>query len=229
MPRVARVPRRDRVQAIGLTLLAHAFLLMLISVQSRVARDQLAPELQYVSLWSSLLQKSPVRTENAERHAAQDALARNSRRSVRSMGKVLGRVVPEPIQQVDARESASSDVKSQTDWNAAARNAAARVRDDAIPQDSFTAAPQLLRKPCKARVFDAETKELMDERLPPLADPDAVGADPKANCIKEGGTPKCVQKLVVRGRKRGFDVDLFKHRVEGKQPASSVPSPEICD
>jgi hypothetical protein len=229
MPRVSRVATRARVQAIGLTLLAHAFLLMLVSVQRRASRDIPEPELQYVSLWPSGTQEQSVQAANTEQLATPVAPVRIPPREERTAQDRLAPVAPEPIEQAEPVNVDKSAVKSPVDWSAEVANAAGRIAEGVGKQMTFSAAPQALRKPCKARVFDEESKRLMEERLPAPADPDAVGADPKANCIIVGGYPKCVQKLVAKVRRRGFDVDLFKHRVEGRQPASSVPSSESCD
>jgi predicted RNase H-like nuclease len=78
-------------------------------------------------------------------------------------------------------------------------------------------------------VFDKETEILMDERLPHPPDPLPVGPDPQGNCLAVGGRPMCVQKMTGRRRSQERFGDLFGKMQKGKVPASSVPSPHLCD
>jgi len=120
--------------------------------------------------------------------------------------------------------------QSPVDWNAAAANAAKRFAQGNGARETFSPPPQPQRKPCKPRKFDAQTEELMAQRLPPPVDPDPVGADPKANCIVVGGFPKCVRKLTFRPRKRfTLSTDLLAETVAGKPPVPSVPASDQCE
>jgi hypothetical protein len=114
-------------------------------------------------------------------------------------------------------------------WNAAAIDAAKRFAQSEGAPETFSPPPEFQRKPCKPRKFDAQTEDLMAQRLPPPPDPEPVGADPKANCIVVGGYPKCVRKMGIPRRKSLISTDLLAKRVAGEPPAPSVPSAEQCE
>lgn len=229
MSRPTRTRPRARVQAIGLTILAHAAAVMLIWVERRAPQEVYPQGLQYFSIWpEARVEPQPDLAAGAERPREKDKPAESVRRTDMAPLHLL---TPPNLDQPDQKRAidpGNLPLKPQVDWNAAAVSAAARIAEDAS-SNAFSTAPQPLREPCKPRVFDEETKQLMTGRLPIPSDPDAVGPDPKANCIIVGGLPKCVQKFtakVGRGKPAG---DLFKDRLAGKQPPSSVPSPDVCD
>jgi hypothetical protein len=215
MRRTFKAPPRARVQAVGLTFVAHAAALLLILGERRIPPRSNVPDLQYVSVWlDSRTAPQNVPVASAERFPPQAPIAP---------------AVEEQLQPQDLVDPGDVPVKQRVDWNAQAASAAARFAQNAGEKDDFSPAPQPLREPCRPRSFDEETKRQMAERLPEPSDPDAVGPDPKANCIIVGGFPKCVQKITAKVGRRSAAGDLFKDRLAGKQPVSSVPSPDTCD
>jgi hypothetical protein len=230
MRRISRTTPRGRILAIVLTLLAHGSAVLLIWGERRVQKEKPIAELQYVSLWPQVrVPRQSLPERELGRRRGQEPAVRDPSRSERTPPDVVTPVlVTEPLR-ADVIPAESSNSRAPVDWNAAAKDAAARIAGIASDQRSFSTAPQALRKPCKARVFDEDTKRLMDERLPPPADPDLLGADPKANCIVVGGYPKCVQKFKPKVRKRMVVGDFDKDTRAGKMSAPSVPSIEVCE
>jgi hypothetical protein len=208
------------LQAIGLTILAHAAAVTLLWVERRAPQEMHSPGLQYLSIWPE------ARVEPQPDLAAP---ADSVRRRVLAPQRLLTPPEVEQLEQKGITYTGELPAEPRVDWNAAAMNAAARVAEGASKKGSFSKAPQPLREPCKPREFDEETKRMMTERLPAPSDPDAVGPDPKANCIIVGGFPKCVQKFTAKVGRRKAAGDLFKDRLAGKQSPSSVPSPDTCD
>jgi hypothetical protein len=116
------------------------------------------------------------------------------------------------------------------DWTAAASGAAARIAQAGDEQKDFSPAPVVQLKSCKPRVFDEDTKQLMEERLPEPEDPDLVGENPTANCIMVGGFPKCVQKITgKKKRPRELFEEFVKDRRASTMAGTSAPSPETCE
>lgn len=229
MRRTFKAPPRARVQAVGLTFVAHAAALLLIFGERRVPPRSNVPDLQYVSVWlDSRTAPQNVNVVSAERSSEKNKPAPSTELTGPRQASIVP-AVEEQLQQQDLIDPGDLPVKQRVDWNAAAANAAARFAQNAGEKDAFSSAPQSLRAPCKPRSFDEETKRQMAERLPEPPDPDAVGPDPKANCIVVGGFPKCVQKITAKVGRRSAAGDLLKDRLAGKQPVSSVPSPDICD
>jgi hypothetical protein len=215
---------RVRARAIGLTVLAHAVVLLLLVWLERRAPQRDAPELQYVSIWPDVRSEPPP----APARMKATPVPRTSRPQTMPVTPAS----PALRQQEDRTDPAGQSAQSAIDWNAAVADAAARFAGSGGP--TFSPAPQVMRKPCKSRKFAAETERLMEERLPRPVDPDSVGPNLTANCIVVGGFPKCVQKLGAGiagtgGGRRASAGDLFKDRLAGKQPASSVPAPDVCD
>jgi hypothetical protein len=203
-------------------VLAHAaVLLLLVSLERHASHRIPAPELQFVSIWPQPhSQMQPVPTEKT---------ATPMTRAGQPQLRPLTPATPNSAQQEEPTDPAERSAQSPIDWNAAATDAAARFARNTGGQQTFSAAPQAMRKPCKPRQFDAETQGMMAERLPEPPDPDPVGPDPKANCIVVGGYPKCVQKIRIRRRPSLFSMDRLENRVADKTPAPSVSSPEVCD
>jgi hypothetical protein len=199
-------------------------------VEGRAPQGEHAPELQYVSIWpEARVEPQPNPAAGAERPREKGKPEINSRRTDLARQPLLIPPAVEQLEQKGITYTGELPVEPRVDWNAAAVNAAARVVEGVSRKDSFSTAPQPLREPCKPRAFDEQTKQLMTERLPTPSDPDAVGPDPKANCIIVGGFPKCVQKFAAKVGRRKAAGDLFKDRLAGKQSPSSVPSPDTCD
>lgn len=226
----SRAKSRDRILAIALTLLAHGLAVLLTWVERRGPQEVPVAGLQYISIWPQVrVERQSLPTRTADRQKELERSTRLSLRSEKLPPQLLApATVTEPPQANVTLPDRSSD-RATMDWNAAAKDAAARIAGDSSSQRTFSAAPQALRKPCKARVFDEDTRRLMDERLPPPADPDLMGANPTASCIVVGGYPKCVQKFKPKVRQRLVVGDLHKESREGKGATSSVPSPGVCE
>jgi hypothetical protein len=207
-----------RASAIGLTFLAHAVAISLIYLEHNAPRSTFEPERQYFSIW--LAERAVPQREPAEIQEPPDGRRMSAQASRRT----------EPAPQPDeAAESVRMTVTSQVDWAAEAASVAARIAADAGRTDGFSPKPGIQRRACKPRSFDSQTQQEMAARLPDTPDPDAIGPDPKANCIVVGGYPKCVQKI-GRKKRSGRSVDeLLKESLAGRGPVSSVPSPDTCD
>jgi hypothetical protein len=223
MQRSSRTTPRARAQAIGITLLAHAAALWLLVEAERRAPDEQVPELQYVSLWPD------QRRELQQMPAVPSHVPRPASRAVQIQAAPPA---PAATEQLSSTSSSGDTLSSQAsiDWHAATTDAATRFAENTGGQQTFSPAPQPMRKSCKPRVFDTETKALMAERLPPPPDPDSVGPTPTANCIVVGGFPKCVQKLNFRRRRQlSLSGELLAQRAADKTPTPSVASPDVCD
>jgi hypothetical protein len=223
-------PPRARALAIGLTILAHAAAISLIYVERHASRSTPIPELQYVSTWlEARTESQPATVANTEVPIGRKKPAQNSQRADLPPQTLLAPATAQQLQPSDFTEPIRMPVMPRVDWNAEVAGAAARLAAEDGRSGGFSAAPNTLREPCKPRIFDKETQREMAARLPNPPDPDAVGPDPSANCIIVGGFPKCVQKIEPKKRGGRSAGDLFKDRLAGKQPVSSVPSPYICD
>jgi hypothetical protein len=225
MSRASGRSPRTRIQAVAAVLLVHAAALVLIVVERNKSQDRPVLELQYVSLWPQV-QMLPEKVGKPHRpeeftHITVQAVQVPSERPTLPEKELLG-----PL------GSAGAAVKSgnpSVDWRAAAMGAAARVAQAGSEQKEFSAAPRGQREACRPRVFDEETKRLMEEKLPTPADPDLVAENPTANCIIVGGYPKCVQKITGKPRHRESFADQVGERRVGRKGAGSVPSPNTCE
>jgi len=215
---------RTRIHVVIAVLLVHGATLSLIAVERRSSRLPSFPELQYVSFWPQVR----VEPEIAERLSRQEVDRRTPSRPARVPSDHVVRTEDEPVLPSAVAERPVESV-SPVDWNAAAKDAAARVAQTGGEQGRFSSAPRVLREPCKARVFDQDTKQLMEERLPEPEDPDLVGANPTASCIIVGGYPKCVQKITAKRRKREMFGDFVDARRTGRKAGTSAPSLETCE
>jgi hypothetical protein len=216
---ISRTTTRLRAQAIGLTVLGHAVaVLLLVWLERRVPYRVETPQLQFVSIWPDLRDEpQPAPTTKQVTPEA---------RTSQPQSLPLAPPTPNSPQR---EESAAQQVPPRIDWNAVAKDAAARFAGNPGSQQTFSPPPQPMRKSCKPRQFDAETQAMMAERLPDPPDPDPVGPTPTANCIVVGGYPKCVQKISVRRRRSPLSTDQLEKRVTDKAPAPSIPSPDVCD
>jgi hypothetical protein len=232
MQRSTRTTARVRAQAVGLTLLAHGIVVwLLVELERRSPHRSDAPALQYVSIWPEL----PSERQPSEEPAAP---AKHRKPPVPARAPASTAIqFPEESPTPQAIDPPSRNgVDGPTappwpaDWKAAATAAAKRFAEGNGASETFSPPPQPQRKPCKPGKFDAQTEDLMAQRLPPPPDPEPVGADPKANCIVVGGYPKCVRKMTFRLRKRAtLSTDLLAETVAGKPPVPSVPSTDQCD
>jgi hypothetical protein len=225
MSRVSATALRARIQAVAAVLLVHAAALLLIAVERSSSRDPSAPELQYVSLWP----QAPSEPVTAERPTQQEASARNTLRPLRVRPERPAAVESDPSRPSDTAEPRAESVNPPVDWRAEVAGAAARIAQAGREKKGFSQSPKVPPRPCKPRVFDEDTKQLMEERLPEPEDPDIVGANPTANCIIVGGYPKCVQKITGKKRPRELFSDFVKDRRAGKKAGTSAPSLETCE
>jgi hypothetical protein len=218
--------RRTRILAVAAVLLVHWAVLSLIAVERHTSRTSPAPELQYVSLWPQ------VRTEpeTAERPPQQEASARSSSRPLRAISEHPVPSEGQPLRPSDSANPRAASVSPPTDWSAAAADAVVRIGQAGGEQKDFSPAPVVRREPCKPRVFDEDTKQLMEDRLPAPADPDLVGENPTASCIIVGGFPKCVQKITGKKKQPLQSFEEFgEDRRVGKKAGTSAPSLETCE
>lgn len=219
---------RIRATAVGLTLLAHVAALLFLAIERRTPRREPLSQLQFVSLWPEPARQpqQPMESEESEPQAERTAVTPRAPVAI---------TLPRPVQQPDAPEPATPQDRPvapratpRVDWNSAADRAAARVADEAGKPDTFGPPLQALPEPCVPRVFDKETRKLMNERFPERPDPGPVGPNPHLGSMIVGGRPMAVQKITIplgRSEPRG---DLFENMDE-KRKVSSVPSPHFCD
>lgn len=228
MQRRTRSTPQVRAAAIGLTLLAHVAALLFLAMERRAPRREALTTRQFVSLWPQppREQVPPLPITGARVPVAPTRTGPAAPRTITLPG-----VEVQPVREAPA-PSAAAPVESvaapRVDWSAAAGRAAARVADAAGRPDSFGPPLQALPEPCVPRVFDKETKRLMNERFPERPDPAVVGANPHLGSMIVGGRPMAVQKITIplgRSEPRG---DLFENMDE-KRKVSSVPSPHVCD
>jgi hypothetical protein len=201
-----------RAKAVVLTLLAHAVFLLLLGLEKgRTPRSAPALERQYVSIWPEL-----------RRQPAALPAPRNIRPPRITIAPASS--VPPAVISAEGGPPAQPPV----DWNAAVTQVASRIAREAGGQKSFGPTRQALREPCTPRQLDAQTKQMMAERLPEPTDPPTVGPDPTANCLVVGGRPMCVQKIVIAPGGPDATKELMQNMRSGRKVAS-VPSAGACD
>jgi hypothetical protein len=224
MQRLIPTAPRIRPTPVAALFLLHAALFVLITIAQPPPEREQAPVLQFVSLWPELPANAPL----AKREAALEPT--QSRRASPPPRTDQPNTNQSPAESNQSAEPTAMDStpSRSIDWYAASASAAASAATAAGDSNSFSPAPITFAEPCKPRQFDAQTKQLMEERLPTPADPDPVGPSPTANCIVVGGRPMCVQKMTIRPRS-GPGGEVFKDMQNGKAPDSSVPTPGVCD
>jgi hypothetical protein len=203
-------------------VLAHAVIIvLLVWLERRAPRRAAAPALQYVSIWPEQRREPELRP-----------IARTPKPMTRAsqlQTRPLTSETPNPPQQEKPTDPVEQLPQPPIDWNAASTAAAAGFAGNTGGERNFSPTPRAMRKPCKQRKFDAETQNMMAERLPPPPDPDPVGPTPTANCIVVGGYPKCVQKIRIRPRSSLISTERLEERLADRTSVPSVPSPDLCD